>query len=279
MARSIGGRGYDLVILSDHGMTRSKSYRVEFGESLGATIQRLLDEQALISHSERSEYSDVGAEIVEAVAQATPPRMVRFQRMLRRGRDWLRSRYGLREIIIPEKYRVDVDRDVVATYSSCLALVYWAADAQQLSLDEIRSDEERRRLYDALVQHPGIGVVLTRSDGAVHAESEEGTAKLENGLLTVLTGENPLEQYGTEAYQLRAIESLVLQPNCGDCVLFGTYDGYEIISFDDQIGAHGSAGGDQVYPFLITPPGLLTGDERIEDSRDIHRVVMTKYTT
>jgi hypothetical protein len=102
---------------------------------------------------------------------------------------------------------------------------------------------------------------------------------ISGGRVEVLTGENPVELYGTEAFQLRAIESLVCQPNCGDCVLFGAYDGFEIISFDDQIGAHGSAGGDQVFPFLITPPGLLVGDEVIEDARDIHRVVMTKYAS
>jgi len=34
-------------------------------------------------------------------------------------------------------------------------------------------------------------------------------------------------------------------------VIFGAYDGYEIVSFDDQIGAHGAAGGNQLYPFLI----------------------------
>jgi hypothetical protein len=28
-------------------------------------------------------------------------------------------------------------------------------------------------------------------------------------------------------------------------VLFGAYDGYDIVSFDDQVGEHGSAGGDE----------------------------------
>ena len=279
MARVGGGRGYDLVVLSDHGMTRSESYRVKFGESLGATVQRFLTDEALISQSERSEYSDVGAGIVEAVVQATPPRMARFRRMLRRLRDWVRSRYGLREIILPEKYRVDTKHDVIVTYSSCLALVYFAADAEQLSLEAIIGDPARRRLYAALVGHPGIGLVLTRTAGGVHAESAKGTATLRDELVTVVSGSNPLEPYGTESYQLRAIESLVNQPNCGDCVLFGAFNGYEIISFDDQIGAHGSAGGDQVYPFLITPKGLVAADERIEDARDIHRVVLAKYIT
>jgi len=279
MARVVGGRGYDLVILSDHGMTRSESYRVKFGESLGATVQRLLSDEALISHSERSEYSDVGAEIVEAVAQATPPRMANVQRMLRRVRDWVRSRYGLREIILPEKYRVDAIHDVVVTYSSCLALVYFAADAEQLSLEAILGDPSRRSLYVELVGHPGIGLVLTRTAGVVHAESKKGKATIRDAKVTVLSGSNPLEPYGTESYQLRAIESLVNQPNAGDCVLFGAFNGYEIISFDDQVGAHGSAGGDQVYPFLITPAGLVASDAVIEDARDIHRVVMKNYIT
>ena len=70
------------------------------------------------------------------------------------------------------------------------------------------------------------------------------------------TGPNPLDPYGTDALTVRAIEALVRQPNAGDLVLFGTYDGYEIVSFDDQVGAHGSAGGDQVWPFLIAPASL-----------------------
>ena len=74
-----------------------------------------------------------------------------------------------------------------------------------------------------------------------------------------------------------AIESLVRQPNAGDLVLFGAYDGYEIVSFDDQIGAHGSAGGDQVWPFLIAPDALGIAGERIDNARDMHRVIMTRY--
>jgi hypothetical protein len=99
-----------------------------------------------------------------------------------------------------------------------------------------------------------------------------------HGELSVLDGANPLEPYGTEPYMLRAVESLVRQPNAGDVVLFGAYDGYDIVSFDDQVGAHGSAGGDQVYPFLIAPAHLGVGDAVLEDARDIHRVVLAHYT-
>jgi hypothetical protein len=69
----------------------------------------------------------------------------------------------------------------------------------------------------------------------------------------------------------------VRQPNAGDCVLFGAFDGYDIVSFDDQVGAHGSAGGDQVYPFLISPERLDLASESLEDARDIHRTILARY--
>jgi len=284
MAQLAGGRGYDLVILSDHGMTPALSYRVQFGESLGTTVQTILDEtpasepapRALASYAEDTEYADIGPEVVEAVAQLTPASFG-ARSGVRRFRDWLRSRYGLREIIFPEKYRVDRTNDVVVTYSSCLALVYFAATEQRLSLEQIRADQRWSRLYDRLVAHPGIGLVATESRDGIDLASKRGRAVLRDGEVEIISGENPLEVFGTEPYVLRAIESLVRQPNAGDCVLFGAYDGYDIVSFDDQVGAHGSAGGDQVYPFLISPERLGLGAEVLEDSRDIHRTILARY--
>jgi hypothetical protein len=278
MARAAGGRQYDLVILSDHGMTPAESYRVKFKESLGATVERMLDGDVLASHAERSEYSDIGSEVIEALAVITPPAQKRTRRVLRRAKDWLRSRYGLREIIIPEKYRVAATHDVVVTYSSCLALLYFADDERRLELSDIISDERRLGLYRGLLAHEGIGLVATLDSGGVHVESREGKARIRNARLEVLEGRNPMDVYGTESYVLRAVESLVSQSNAGDCVLFGAYDGYDIISFDDQVGAHGSAGGDQVYPFLITPSWLAASSQILEDARDIHRVVLLRYT-
>jgi hypothetical protein len=285
MAQLAGGRGYDLVILSDHGMTPALSYRVKYGESLGTTVQRILDEapradrpapRSLASFAVDTEYSDIGPEVVEAVAQLTPASFG-ARRGIRRFRDWLRSRYGLREIIFPEKYRVDRTNDVVVTYSSCLALVYFAATELRLTLEQILADGRWSTLYERLISHPGIGLVATLSESGVTLASRRGRAHLRNGEVEIISGENPLELFGTEPYVLRAVESLVRQPNAGDCVLFGTYDGYDIISFDDQVGAHGSAGGDQMYPFIISPQKLGLESEALEDARDIHRTVLARY--
>ena len=285
MALATSSRRYDLVLLSDHGMTPSVSYRVKFGETLGHTVRRILEGNAITvggkpleahtSFAEDTEYADMGPQVVEAVAQVAPPSKRR--RMLLRMRDWVRSRYGLREIILPEKYLVSRSHDVVVTYSSCLALVYFADDERRLELTDIVRDRRRAHLYAMLLGHPGIGLVGTRLGKGVHLESREGRATIVEGELKVTAGANPLEVYGTEPYVSRAVHDLIMQSNAGDLVLFGAYDGYDIVSFDDQVGAHGSAGGDQVYPFLITPADLEIGDARIEDARDVHGEILLRY--
>jgi hypothetical protein len=285
-------RQYDLVILSDHGMTPAKSYRVLFKESLGSTVTKIMsrgpgaasrarasDADVLTSASEDSEYSDVGPGIVESVAQMSRHRHRSWRKALRAVRDWTRSRYGLREIVFPEKYRVDAHHELVVTYSSCLALIYFDDDSEQLMREDIMRVPRRAYLYRALLEHRGIGLVATRSAEGVELESPSGRAVIEreSESVRVLEGENPLATYGTSASVVRAVRDLILQPNSGDIVLFGAYDGYDIVSFDDQVGAHGSAGGDQVYPFIITPQDLDLSDEVIEDARDVHRVVMSRY--
>ena len=278
MARVAAGRQYDLVVLSDHGMTPAKSYRVQFGESLGSTIQRSLA-ATFVSHassSHDSEYSDVGPRAVDAAAQLAPPGSL-LRSGLRRARDWLRSRYGLRELILPEKYRVDAKNDLVVTYSSCLALVYFAESEERVTLEQIRADERWTALYQSLIANEGIGLVATVSSRGIHCAGRGGTATIVSGAVVGETGASPLTKYGDDKVTLAAIESLVSQTNAGDIVLFGEYDQNEIISFDDQVGAHGSAGGDQVRPFILAPGHLDLSDEILENARDIHRAVMLRY--
>jgi hypothetical protein len=257
MMRSAANRGYDLVILSDHGMTPSVSYRVRFGETLGTTVAKVLS-NSFASFAEDSEYAPVG------------PRLL----------DWLRRHYGLRELLVPEKYKIDARHEVVVTYSSCLAELYFADDDAALDHDDIERDSRRAGLYAALLAHPGIGLIATRKGSGVHLASRTGRARLEQGALTILEGDDPLAPYKSDALARRAIESVVRQPNGGDLVLFGAYDGYDIVSFDDQVGAHGSVGGDQVFPFLITPPALGVDETTpIENARDIHSVIMARYAS
>lgn len=286
MVRVAAGRGYDVVILSDHGMTPAVSYRVVYSESLGKTVERILAGdtvpggrplRAVASFAEDSEYADVGPQILDAAVLVAPPAYARIRRALRHTRDWVRRHYGLREIIMPEKYRVDARNAVVVTYSSCLAQLYFADDLRPLELPDILRDPRRAHLYAALLGHPGIGLVAMRTADGVHLESRLGRARLRGGLLEIMAGANPLAPFGSDVRIAPAVESLVRQPNGGDLVLFGAYNGREIVSFDDQVGAHGCVGGDQAFPFLIAPAALGVRDAVLDDARDLHRVILSRY--
>jgi hypothetical protein len=287
MMRNAAGRDYDLVVLSDHGMAPSASYRVLYRESLGRTVQRILDGDAvrlgrtplstLTSENPTSEYGDVGPQLIDTLAQQTPPQRRALRRALRRFRNWVRSRYGVRELILPEKYRVDERHDIVVTYSSSLALLYFASTPERLDLADIVRERRRGHLYTELLAHPGIGLVAALRGPAVHVESARGRAIISEGIVDVVAGRNPLEPYGTEPPLALALERLVRQPNAGDLVLFGAYDGYEIVCFDDQVGAHGAAGGNQLFPFLVAPKSLGLDKALLEDARDLHRELMMKY--
>jgi hypothetical protein len=286
MIRSSAGREYDLVILSDHGMTPSSSYRVQFGETLGTTVEHILAGHATVrgeapltsreSFAHTSEYADMGPQAIETVARVAPRSRV-LRRGLHRLRDWVRSRYGLRELILPEKYRVEAEHDVVVTYSSCLALLYFTDVADRVPLTAIAQDPRRASLYLGLLRHPGIGLLATSNGPSVHLESTTGRAIIAHGQVEVLEGRNPLDAYEPGALGVRAVEHLMSQPNAGDITIFGAYDGYEIVSFDDQIGAHGAAGGNQLYPFMIGPRELGLDEACIDDARDVHRAVLSKY--
>ncbi|HVX39827.1 MAG TPA: alkaline phosphatase family protein [Gemmatimonadaceae bacterium] len=287
MIENHGGRQYDLVVLSDHGMTPSASYRVRFGESLGHTIEKILEGDAVRrgvhplhareSAAITSEYSVIGPEVLETVAEVAPPSVPGMQRTMRKVRDWLRSKYGLRELILPEKYAVEHEHDVVVTYSSCLALLYFIDDPRPLTLEDITADARRATLYRELLRHPGVGLLGSRSGAGVHVENARGRATINAGQVTVLEGTNPLERYEASALVVRAIERVVSTGNAGDVTIFGAYDGYEIVSFDDQVGAHGAAGGNQLHPFIIGPAHLALEDARIEDARDIHGTILMRY--
>src|SRR5262249_44849321 len=144
-------------------------------------------------------------------------------------------------------------------------------------LDDIASDARRAHLYAALLKHPGVGLLGTRRGASVHLERTSGRAMITAGRVEVLEGRNPLERYESTQPIVRGVERLVSQRTTGDITVFGAYDGYEIVSFDDQIGAHGAAGGNQVHPFLIGPSHLQLDDAKIEDARDLHGVLMLRF--
>jgi hypothetical protein len=282
MAHRLPGRPYDIYILSDHGQTPSVPYRVRYGETLGDTIEGVSTHGVLVMAG-TGDYTPTPDAIMDFLAQelegvasegTAPTRRIGS----RLGR-WLRRQYGIFPLIA-ENVKVSPDGELVVTYSSSLAHVYWTQPERPITFGEIRGRRDRMELYYFLVAHGGIGVVITRMLDGAHVESLAGRALLTpQGELELLSGKNPLADYATTNIEMREIVQLVHSDNAGDLVIFGAYDAERdvCVCFDDQVGAHGAYGGRQGWPFIMTPRGLVPHDYPIDDPLDLHPL-FRRYT-
>ncbi|CAN5808279.1 hypothetical protein BH23GEM9_BH23GEM9_25370 [soil metagenome] len=282
MVRRVPGRPYDIYILSDHGQTPSIPYRVRYDETLGDTIVSAATDGALVTAG-TGEYSLENQDAMDFLVQelehvsgeSSPPAR---KAGLGLGH-WIRRHYNLFPLVAETVRQAD-EAQIVVTYSSSLAHVYWPQPERPLAFDEIREDPDRRGLYYFLVAHGGIGCVITRMLDGAHVENLRGRALImPNGEMEIISGEDPLLHYAATAVDRRAIAELAAMKNAGDMVLFGAYDPEQdvCICFDDQIGAHGAMGGRQSWPFILTPRGLVPAEYDIDDPIDLHPL-FRRYT-
>jgi hypothetical protein len=282
MVRRAPGRPYDIYILSDHGQTPSIPYRVRYHETLGDTIVKATEQGVLVLAGTGDygiEHQDVMDFLLRELEQVAAASSLPARRAGLGLGGWLRRHYNIFPLVA-ETVKEAAAARIVVTYSSSLAHVYWTHPERPIAFDEIRNDPDRRALYYFLVAHDGIGMVITRMVDGAHVESLRGRALITPaGEIEVLSGEDPLYGYAQHAHERRAIAELATMKNAGDMVLIGACDPVRnvCISFDDQIGAHGAIGGEQSWPFIMAPRGLVPPDYTIEDPMDLHPL-FRRYT-
>jgi hypothetical protein len=281
MVATLPGRPYDVFILSDHGQTPSVPYRIVYGETLGDTVVAAAKEgvHTLASTGDYGPVEETVEFLVRELEEVASTSSAPARRLgLRLGR-WIRRQYKIFPLV-PEVVRVAEQDQLVVTYSSSLAHLYWTRPERPLTLEDVRGRADRRALYYFLVSHEGIGLVATRLLDGVQVENRGGRALISpDGHYEVLSGEDPLPPYAPGILERRAIVHLTQLPNAGDLVLFGTYDPAKnlCICFDDQVGAHGGLGGGQFWAFLMTAEGVVPREFRVNDPLDLHPL-LRRYT-
>ncbi|MBE0599047.1 MAG: alkaline phosphatase family protein [Desulfuromonadales bacterium] len=250
LLRHAPGAEYTLVILSDHGQTPGYPFRDRFGATLGEAVSAFLrqNQQATVSAGPL-EFTNIQLNYLGEELDAR--RQGWRHRLFVTTRDYMQKR--LRQLV-PETLRVDPEGGVVITYSSSLAHLYLTGERRRLDWQEVEAAQPL--LLRFLTTHKGIGFVIGRGpQGEICFFHRQGRLCL--GL-----EEEPAEQevaflrpYGNPAALLPELCRFAADEVCGDLILFGAYDGVEIACFDDQVGGHGSVGGEQLYPFLILPQG------------------------
>ncbi|HWP63412.1 MAG TPA: phage holin family protein, partial [Candidatus Binatia bacterium] len=276
-------RPYRFVVLSDHGQTLGATFRQRYGTTFEALVRDLAGGGAAVraATARAEEWSTVSRLLSEfSQAEGVGPRLAR--RALRR-----RIREGIVDLgpteaeepgeappgeeppgvgegpggfgegpgVSGDAGEEAADRDrssappIVVCASGNLALVYFTAATRPFSLEAIR--RAHPGLVEGLLTHPGIGLVLARTEaGEPVALGRAGARSLADDRIE---GADPTRPYGPFAPE--ALRRLAAMPNAGDLVVLSAVDPgtEEVAAFEELIGSHGGLGGPQAAGVLVVP--------------------------
>jgi hypothetical protein len=159
---------------------------------------------------------------------------------------------------------------VAVTYSGGLAHVYFTDIRRRLDRAEL--DTQFPGLIDNVANLNGIGIVMVKDGEAGTICTASGRLPLglplERETRKLLAG---FDEPEVLAHQLRKLNSF---QRSGDLVVFGAYDGTTQVNFEDQVGGHGSLGGDQLHPFLLLPKRWEVDTSGLRDASDVHPLLV-----
>jgi hypothetical protein len=238
------GRGYRLVVLSDHGQSLGATFQQRFGKSLEEVIAGLLPRTTTVVGTTGSvESAGIGRRIAAELSRGS----VLGPLLARR----LRRALGLPGLAAA------VPPDVVVCSSGSLAHVYFTSEPGRMTAEAIET--RHTGLIEALAGHPGIGALLVRSAaGQPLVVGSDGRLDVSAG---EAEGSDLTADYGPRAAEnLRHLDGV---GNVGDLILLGAVDrdSGEVTGFEELVGSHGGLGGWQSDPFILCPAGWTLADD------------------
>ncbi len=256
-------RPYRFVFLADHGQSLGATFLQRYGTSLQDVIHSLMDGATSVAAA-TAQIEDWGplntflSEVGQTSSMAGSVTRSATKRRTKDGQVELGPDVGLvadgaraasRDASARGESAGDAPADLIVVAGGNLALVYFTAIAERASFERIEAAHPD--LVQALANHPGIGVLMVRSDA--HGLLCVGTDGIHYLDEDRIEGVDPLAVYGEHA--VAAVRRLDEIENVGDVAVISTYDPEtgEIAAFEELIGAHGGLGGPQTKPFLLHP--------------------------
>lgn len=258
-------REYSLVILSDHGQSIARQFSEISGTPLEQVVADSAGSQPIWTAMEDSELMGHFSSLLTGPAESGGAGGMAARSVLDRMR-------GGREQGDPNGNTGSVPQrggGIIVCPSGNLANVYFPAYPHQLSAAEIA--KEFPALVPSLVNHPGIGFVVTRSQSGGALVSGPG------GVLDLATGDvlgrDPLSGYPPEL--AGSIARLAEFSNAGDLIINGaTLADGRVAAFEPQESVHGGAGGEQTTPFVIYPAQFEVSDEPLVGADAIYKLLI-----
>ncbi|HSM25068.1 MAG TPA: alkaline phosphatase family protein, partial [Anaerolineaceae bacterium] len=256
-------RMYEIVIISDHGLSQGAPFHQLYGHTLEQLIRKILNEQFTIIDTGASEETKGYVNSLLLLALAPHRKLNEKAKKLydQYKKDDLNKLYfdfPVEEVKVKQS-------DIVLCASGSLAMLYFINIPKRLLLEDF--NVLYPHLIEALVLHPGIGFIAIDSlaNGPVVINAD-GIYYL---MQTRYEGKNPISIYEESA--ATQIRKLFSYNNTGDIIIQSKYDPVsdQIPAFENLLAHHGGIGGDQTLAFLMHPEKLPFG-KQINDATEVY---------
>ena len=238
-------RDYQFVIQSDHGQTNGATFTQRYGETFEDFVKSLLPE-------DMSVFAKMTSNEDHFAVDYTP-----FSRKNKKIKEE------------KEEERKLSDSEVIVLASGNLAMIYLTQWSERLTYEEL--NKYFPESIPGIIKNEYVGFILVKSKQHGNlAIGKNGTYFLDSG---EIEGENPLEGFGDNIVRhLKRTSSFEHTP---DILVNSFYDGEadEVCAFEELVGSHGGAGGDQSKPFILYPSSWNVGDEEIIGAENIYKLL------
>ncbi len=268
-------RPYHLVVLSDHGQSMGPTFRQANGHSLGDLVRDLIDSgQAILVDDHPGEaYGRLKMAMNDIVASESNTRteaLIRKTIARQIDASEMESDADL-DMPLAELRSMASASDVVVVASGNLGLISFPKVPTRMTFEEITTAFPR--LIPGLLDHPGIGFLMVRSeDHGCLVIGEAGINYLDHA---TIEGTDPLANYGPNA--ARHLKRTDGFSNAPDILVMSAWDPAvgTISAFEELVGSHGGLGGTQTEPFIFHPTSLSAPAEPIVGAASLHAVMNT----
>ncbi len=248
-AATRASRPYELVVLSDHGQSQGATFAERYGISLQDLVSSFVggDVGVMADFEDKESWGTTNGLLTELTQEGGAASTMAKQFLKERQEEgYVQLGPGTRN---GKRQAAPEEQDVVVTASGNLALIYFNASPERLTLGQI--EELYPGLVSGLASHPGISFVMVQSER--YGPVVMGTGGLHRLADGVVEGDDPLRLFGEHTSE--HLVRLSGFPHVGDIVVNSLYDPdtEEVAPFEKLIGCHGGLGGPQTSPFLLVP--------------------------
>ena len=238
-------RDYQFVIQSDHGQTNGATFTQRYGETFEDFVKSLLPEDMTM-------FAKMTSNDDHFAGDYTP--------FSRKNKKIKKEKEEQQELI---------DSEVIVLASGNLAMIYLTQWSQRLTYEELNNFFPE--LIPGIINNEYVGFILVKSkEHGDLAIGKNGTYYLDSG---EIEGENPLKGFGNNIVRhLKRTSSFEHTP---DILVNSFYDeeADEVCAFEELVGSHGGAGGDQSKPFILYPSSWKVSDDEIIGAENIYKLI------